>query len=81
LVDPSVGDMVRVRPDVKHPKFDWGDATPQSVGRLVWYHEDRAQCVNGVDSRASEEMLIQSASKGVAEGLYAWAVTITTRYP
>jgi hypothetical protein len=41
LVDPSVGDMVRVRPDVKHPKFDWGDATPQSVGRLVWYHEDR----------------------------------------
>jgi len=26
-------------------------------------------------------MLIQSASKGVAEGLYAWAVTITTRYP
>jgi hypothetical protein len=41
LVDPSVGDMVRVRPDVKHPKFDWGDATPQSVGRLVWYLEDR----------------------------------------
>ena len=53
----------------------------ERLSLIVWYHEDRAQCVNGVDSRASEEMLIQSASKGVAEGLYAWAVTITTRYP
>ena len=53
----------------------------ERLSLIVWYHEDRAQCVNGVDSRASEEMLIQSASRGVAEGLYAWAVTITTRYP
>ena len=41
LVDPEVGMLVRVRPDVKDPKFDWGAASPSSVGRLVFYHEER----------------------------------------
>ena len=41
VVDPQVGDLVRVRPDVEQPKFDWGEATHTSVGRLTWYFEDR----------------------------------------
>jgi len=40
VADPQLGDYVRVRHGVT-PRFDWGDATPSSVGRLVWFHEDR----------------------------------------
>ena len=35
LVDPAIGDRVRVRRDVRKPKYEWGGATPESVGRLV----------------------------------------------
>jgi len=78
LVDPSVGDMVRVRPDVKHPKFDWGDATPQSVGRLVWYHEDR--CIvdfpaqHGWNGLLSEMERVPEATEA-AGGAQPWSRT------
>jgi hypothetical protein len=78
LVDPSVGDMVRVRPDVKHPKFDWGDATPQSVGRLVWYHEDR--CIvdfpaqHGWNGLLSEMERVPEAAEA-AGGAQPWSRT------
>ena len=41
LADPQAGDRVRVRLDVQHPKFDWGNVTHESVGRLSWFEGDR----------------------------------------
>ena len=40
LVDPVIGNHVRVRPGVE-PAFEWGDVLPSSVGRLIWFQEDR----------------------------------------
>ena len=34
LVEPSVGDLVKMRSGL-HPKFEWGDVTSGSIGRLV----------------------------------------------
>lgn len=42
MADPEIGDRVRVRRDVKRPRFDWGDSvTHESVGRLTWFSGDR----------------------------------------
>lgn len=41
LVEPQVGDRVRVRPGVAEPKYEWGGATPSSVGTLTWFEGDR----------------------------------------
>ena len=42
MADPETGDRVRVRRDVKRPRFDWGDGVSHdSVGRLTWFSGDR----------------------------------------
>lgn len=42
LVDPQLGDRVRVRPDVATPRFDWGLVKPLDVGQLVVFNGDDA---------------------------------------
>ena len=42
MADPETGDRVRVRRNVKRPRFDWGDGVSHdSVGRLTWFCGDR----------------------------------------
>ena len=65
LVEPAIGDLVRVRGDVPQPRFDWGEATPASVGRLVWFQEDR--CVVDFPSHSGWNGLLSEMERVSAD--------------
>ena len=65
VVDPQVGDLVRVRPDIDKPKFDWGEASHSSVGRLTWYFEDR--CTVDFPTHANWNGLLSELERVSAE--------------
>ena len=60
IVDPAIGDLVRVRPGV-HPKYEWGDVTAASIGRLVDFEGDR--CVVDFPAHAGWHGLLTEVEK------------------
>ena len=60
IVDPSVGDLVRVRPGI-FPKYEWGEATSSSIGRLIDFEGDH--CVVDFPAHAQWHGLLSEMEK------------------